>query len=154
MILIYTDESGINYEIENNFFKDGPFIIWGGMCIDETKYFHLERMFIQLIDDFFKIEDWLKQEIHATDIWNRKNFFSSFSESKIKAFFEEILQLLCKLNTACIFGICLKSLDADTDKKKHEMTKAIYSFLHNLEYFLSREKETGLIIADIIDYGD
>lgn len=154
MILIYTDESGINYEIQNNFFKDGPFIIWGGMCVDDTKYFHLERMFIQLIDTFFKIDDWLNQEIHSTDIWNRRNFFSRFSESKIKEFFEEVLQLICKLHTSCVFGIRLKSLDADKDKKRFEIAKAIYAFIHNLEYFLSQEKETGLIIADIIDYGE
>lgn len=154
MILIYTDESGINYEIQNNFFNDGPFIIWGGMCVDDTKYFHLERMFIQLIDNYFKIDDWLKQEIHSTDIWNRRNFFSRFSESEIKEFFEELLQLICKLHTFCIFGICLKSLDADKDKKRLEIAKAIYAFLHNLEYYLSQEKETGLIIADVIDYGD
>ena len=108
-------------------------------------------MFIQLIDDFFKIDDWMEQEIHATDIWNRKHFFSRFSESQIKDFFEELLQLLCKLHTPCIFGMSLKSLEADKDKKRDETAKAIYSFLHNLEYFLSREKETGLIISDIID---
>lgn len=154
MILIYTDESGINYGIQNNFFKDGPFIIRGGMCVDDSKYFHLERMFIQLIDSYFQIDDWLKQEIHATDIWNRKNFFSKFSESEIREFFEELLQLICKLHTFCIFGIQLKSHDADKEKMKHEIAKAVYSFLHGLEYFLAQEKETGLIIADITGSGD
>jgi hypothetical protein len=152
MILIYTDESGINYEIQNNFFKDGPFIIYGGMCVDDKKYFHLERMFIQLIDNYFKIDDWLKQEIHASDIWNRRNFFSKFSESGIREFFEELLQLINKLHTFCLFGIRLKSRDADKERKRLEIAKAVYAFLHNLEYFLAREKETGLIIADIIDY--
>jgi len=74
MILVYTDESGINYELHNKFFRDGPFIIRGGMCIDDTKYFHLERMFIQLIEDYFGIDNWQKQEIHATNIWNREGF--------------------------------------------------------------------------------
>lgn len=154
MILIYTDESGINYEIQNNFFKDGPFIIWGGMCVDDSKYYHLERIFIQLIDSYFKIGDWLKQEIHACDIWNRQNFFSQCTESEIKGFFEEVVQVVCKLHTCCIFGIRLKSRDADKDKKRLEIAKAVYAFLHGLEYFLSQEKETGLIIADIIDYCD
>jgi hypothetical protein len=152
MILIYTDESGTNYDIQNNFFKDGPFIIWGGMCVDDTKYFHLERMFIQLIDSFFGIGDWLKQEIHGTDIWNRQGFFSAFSESTIRDFFEELLQLLCKLHTCCLFGMRLKSPDADADRKRLETAKAIYAFLHNTEYHLAKEKETGLIIADVIDF--
>lgn len=60
--------------------------------------------------------------------------------------------MICKLHTFCIFGISLKSRDADKEKKTYEIAKAVYAFLHNLEHFLAQEKETGLIIADLIDY--
>ena len=53
MQLIYTDESGINYSNTDGLFKDGPYIIYGGICVDEKKYFHLERLFIDLIKSLF-----------------------------------------------------------------------------------------------------
>ncbi|MEO6306009.1 MAG: hypothetical protein ABIP51_22875 [Bacteroidia bacterium] len=69
MQLIYTDESGINYKNKDGLFNDGPYIFYGGICIDEKKYFHLERMFVDLIRDFFSIEIWQTEEIHASDMW-------------------------------------------------------------------------------------
>jgi len=54
------------------------------------------------------------------------------------------------LHIDCLFGIRLKSKDTDENKKRIEIIKAEYSFLHNLEYYLAEKKETGIIIADVI----
>lgn len=150
MILIYSDESGINYSLVDNFFEDGPFIIRSGLCIYDNKYFHLERMFIDLIDHYFKIDDWLKQEIHAADIWNLQDYFKDFTKERVKDFFEELLQLIIKLDIHCVFGVRNKTLNASNDIKKLEVSKANFAFLHGSEYYLAQSNETGIIIADVM----
>lgn len=55
MRLIYVDESGINHKRDDkDSFLDGPFIVWGGLAVADSKYFHLERMFIELVNKYFK----------------------------------------------------------------------------------------------------
>lgn len=149
MLLIFADESGINYKEEAGFYKDGPFILQGGMCIHESNYFHLEKLFIDLIENYFSIDDWLMHEIHATDIWNRKGLFEKYEQNTIKKFFEELLQLICKLSIHCNIGITCKTIQADSYFKSRDMAKAIYSFLHCIEYHLAEKRETGIIISDM-----
>ncbi|MGA2774649.1 MAG: hypothetical protein ABSE81_01105, partial [Candidatus Omnitrophota bacterium] len=129
MILVYSDESGINYKLNGDFFNDGPFIIRGGIFVNESKYFHLERMFIELIDDYFKISDWLLQEIHASNIWNRKGFFSGFEEKHIKSFFGELIQVVVKLKIHYVCGVRKKTKNADVNLQITEINKANFSFL-------------------------
>lgn len=152
MQLIYSDESGINYQIKDGFFIDGPLIMYGGICIDDSKYFHLERMFISIIGDFFSIEDWRKEnEIHASNIWNRKESFQNYNEIEIRNFFDEVLQLVTKLNLKTIIGIYPKTLSADKGTMDKENAFAIYSFFHLAEKHLSKYNDTGIIIADSKD---
>lgn len=83
MHLLYTDESGISDKLNDNLFIDGPYVLLGAICVDDRKYFHLERMFIDLISFYFKIEDWVTQEIHASEIWNKKEYFVNFERKKM-----------------------------------------------------------------------
>lgn len=148
MQLIYTDESGINYDLNNKFFKDGPFILFGGICVDDRKYFHLERLFLDIILEYFSIQDWQKDEIHATNIWNLEGIFSKWKKDDVINFFEEVLQLITKLNIKTIIGISHKTINATGDIKTKEFTYAIYSFFHLVEKHLSECNDTGIIIAD------
>jgi len=148
MQLIYTDESGINYSNQDGLFKDGFFIFYGGLCVDDKKYFHLERLFIDLIKSFFSIDDWRGQEIHGTNIWLKKGYFSKYTSEVIFSFFNELLQLVTKLDIKFVLGQQIKTLEADNTLKVNEEAKAIYSFLHGVESYLSRKSETGIIIAD------
>ncbi len=152
MQLIYTDESGINYQLNNNFFNDGPFILYGSICVEDNKYFHLERLFLEIISEYFSIEDWQKDEIHATDIWNLKGIFSKWERSTAISFFEEVIQLITKLNIKNIIGISLKTINATEDIKNNEIEYAIYSFFHLVEKHLSECNDTGILIADFNYY--
>jgi len=92
MRLIYVDESGINYKTENNLFKDSPYILYGGLCVDDKKYFHLERLFVDIIKEYFSISDWRQQEIHATDIWAHAGMFESVDRTRSKLFLVKLLK--------------------------------------------------------------
>lgn len=148
MQLIYTDESGVNYSHDNGLFKDGPYLFYGGICVGDQKYFHLERMFIDIIKDFFSIEDWRAEEIHATNLWNLKGRFVQYEQKRIRQFFDELLQLIIKLDIHTVIGYQLKTANATETQKQIEEAKAVYAFLHGLEFFLSKKSETGLMIAD------
>ncbi len=149
MQLIYTDESGINYSASSEgIFKDGPYIIYGGICIDEKKYFHLERLFIELIKVYFSIDNWKSEEIHASKMWRREGNFSKYTNIEISSFFNDVLQILVKLDIQTIIGLQRKSLEANNEDKKKEESQAIYSYIHGIERYLSRKSETGIIIAD------
>lgn len=149
MKLIYTDETGINYQSDSGYFKDGPFIIYCGVCIDDMKYFHLERLFLEIISEYFSIKDWRENEIHASDIWNGDGFFSNLDKNKAKIFFEEVIQLITKLNIEILVGISFKTFDAVNEKKQKEMAYSIYSFFHLVENHLAKNNDTGIIIADV-----
>lgn len=148
MQLIYTDESGVNYSHDNSLFKDGPYLFYGGICVSDQKYFHLERMFMAIIKDFFSIEDWRAEEIHASNLWNLKGRFAQYDQNKIREFFDELLQLVIKLDIHTVIGCQLKTVNATEKQKENEEARAVYAFLHGLEFFLSKKSETGLIIAD------
>lgn len=148
MILIYTDESGINFQFKDNVFKDGPWLIYGGLLINEKKYFHLERLFLAIIDEYFGITDWSKLEIHATDMWNKKGHFGKFTQEKIFKFFEELIQILIKLEIEIPIGIQYKPFTDNQKEKDLTMIKSINSFFHLIESHLSKNSETGIIISD------
>ncbi|ABZ94642.1 Hypothetical protein LBF_2145 [Leptospira biflexa serovar Patoc strain 'Patoc 1 (Ames)'] len=149
MILIYTDETGINYKIENSQFIDGPYIIYGGLCLNDVKYFHLERLYLNLIFEHFDIADWKTQEIHATDLWSRKGYFEKFQKEQISTFFEEVFQLITKLNINVLIGYQYKTNTDDKLLKEKEIAKSITSFFHLAESYLSKNNETGIIVSDI-----
>ncbi|EMJ87275.1 DUF3800 domain-containing protein [Leptospira meyeri] len=148
MILIYTDESGINFQFKENIFKDGPWLIHGGILINEKKYFHLERLFLEIIDEYFGITDWSKLEIHATEMWNKRGYFEKFPQNKIFNFFEELIQILIKLEIEIPIGIQYKPFTIDEKEKNLIMIQSINSFFHLIERHLSKQSETGIIISD------
>lgn len=150
MLLIYIDESGINQSLSNNnFYNDGPFIIWSGVFIPEKKYFHLERLFYDLAKNILGVNDWQSKELHATDIWQRKGDFQNTSEAKVKKYFEEVFQLLSKMDLRMCFTLQQKNPKLRSSRSKgEEMRRSIYAFLHGLEYQLSAVDETGVLIAD------
>lgn len=149
MHLIYVDESGINYQIRNGSFVDGPFVIYGGMIIDDAKFFHLERIFADLIGEIFDIADWRENEIHASDIWNKSGFYNGLSDEKARSFFEEVLQLIAKLHIKIDISLHMKTIGADKHTQHLEIMKCLYSFLHVVEADLSRFNSTGIIISDV-----
>lgn len=149
MLLCYIDESGINYQRNGQTFGDGPFIIWSGLMVPEGKYFHLERLFYDLAKKKLEIKNWENTELHATDIWLRRGDFAHLTEKRVSEYFEELAQLLGKLDIKIVIGIKKKStgLRSKASKDK-ENGKAIYSLLHGLERVLGTQKDTAVVIAD------
>lgn len=149
MLLGYIDDSGINYKTKNNFFTDGPYIIWTAILISEKKYFHTERLYYDLAHKILGVKDWRNNELHATDIWQRQNNFKDLSENKARQYFEELFQLLKKLNIQVIIGIQQKNVKRHSKvAKKKEAEYAIYAFLSCLEHTLSSFNETAILISD------
>ncbi|MBP9022608.1 MAG: DUF3800 domain-containing protein [Spirochaetes bacterium] len=148
MQLLYIDESGINYRINNGMFNDGPNIIYGALCVDDRKYFHLERLFLEIINEYFGIYNWQSIEVHASEIWNQKGQFAKYDKSKITSFFDEIVQVLSKLNIFSLISYYPKTKNANHNLMMNELKYAIYSFFHNIEMHLSEVNDTGILISD------
>lgn len=148
MILIYLDESGINYRIKDGFYLDGPFIIMGAMFIFEDVYWSMERLFTQLIDEYFGIEDWLQTEVHATDIWHGDTIFAKLSIDRRRTFFDEFLQLCGKFNLPYLFSYILKRHDQTTEKKNLDMLRAAQCLLVSIEHRLAAIHQTGVLVCD------
>jgi len=148
MILIYHDESGINYRIKDRFYVDGPFLIMGAMFIFEDVYWSMERLFTQLIDKYFGIEDWLQTEVHATNIWHGDTIFSKLSIDERKTFFDEFLQLCGKFNLPYLFSFILKHHGQTAEKKNLDMLRAIQCLLVSIEHRLAAIHQTGVLICD------
>jgi len=148
MLLIYIDESGISREKVGGFWKDGPYIIWSCILIPENKYFHVERLFYELAKKLLNIKNWQKEELHANEIWNQ-GIKGKRKMDDVKKYFDELFQLISKLNLNIVFGIQQKNDNPCNDKEiSNENNKAIFSFLHGIEYRLSDMEETGILIAD------
>jgi len=148
MILIYHDESGINYRIKDRFYGDGPFLIMGAMFISEDVYWNMERLFTQLIDKYFGIDDWLKTEVHATDIWHGDTIFGQKSICERKAFFDEFLQLCGKFHLPYLFSFVLKQ-QGQTDKEKNsDILRVAQCLLVNIEHRLADIHQTGVLVCD------
>lgn len=149
MILAYIDESGISYEVKNKFFKDGPYAIWSSVLVSETKYFHTERLFYELVKDLLGIKDWREIELHASEIWNRRGYFKRIPQKKIVVYFEELFQLLSKLKLNVVVGIQQKNIKRRSPRaQKKELENSVYAFLTCLEHKLSELNETAVLIAD------
>lgn len=148
MILIYHDESGINYRIKDRFYVDGPFLIMGAMFISEDVYWSMERLFTQLIDKYFRIEDWLQTEVHATDIWHGDTIFGKLSIDARKTFFDEFLQLCGKFNLPYLFSFILKHHDQTAKEKNLDMLRTAQCLLVSIEHRLAAAHQTGVLICD------
>lgn len=148
MILIYHDESGINYKIQDCFYLDGPFLIMSAMFIFEDVYWNMERLFTQLIGTYFRIDDWLKTEVHATDIWHGDGIFSQVPIRKRRAFFDEFLQLCGKFDLPCLFSFIPKHQGQTAKKKNLDMLRAVQCLLVNVEHRLATIHQTGVLICD------
>ena len=148
MLLIYLDESGINYQKKDKFYVDGPYILWCGILVEESKYFHLERLYCELAKQI-GIKDREVVEAHGTDIWAQKGNFTSLSKSNASKYFAELFQLLQKLDIKIVVGLNRKRAYPHWNKEqKKEKSNARYALLHGLEYRLSQLNETGIIISD------
>ena len=104
MILIYLDESGTNYQNRDGLFVDGPFVIMGAMLVQEDVYWNLERMFSDLINQYFGIDNWFDNEIHATDIWAGKKQTKDIPLDRRRQFFDDFLQMCGKFGLPVVFS--------------------------------------------------
>jgi len=148
MILIYLDESGTNYTIKDGLHVDGPYLIMGAMCIYEDVYWNMERLFIELIEKYFDIDNWLNNEIHATDIWAGKSLSSGMTLDQRREFFDEFLQLCGKFGLPYLFSFNLKCIDGDIEKINRDMVIAAHCLLINIEHKLAEFHQTGVLICD------
>jgi len=153
MLLVYIDETGISYQKNTKqTFIDGPFAIWGGILVPESKYFHLERLFAELLKKYLNVGNWRKIEVHATDLWNGNPPFDKISKQRRGEYFEELIQLVTKLRIDTVFGIQQKNIGLRSNKSRdNEILLAPYSFFTALEHKLSEKNETAVLIADISD---
>ena len=148
MYLVHTDESGTNFQKNpENVYNDGPYIIFGGLMVHENKYHHLERMFADLVNQKLGISDWSKNEIHAHELWVAAQRGERNIED-VKAFFEELLQLLAKMSCPLVLGVQAKGETTGSEEKKDKKQTAVDSMLHILEYDLGAANEYGVLIAD------
>lgn len=148
MILIYLDESGTNYEIKDGLYGDGPFIIMGAMFIHEDVYWSMERLFTEIIDKYFDINNWLSNEVHATDIWFGNALSSHLDIDQRRGFFDEFLQLCGKFGLPYVFSFNLKYPDQDIEKINLDLLKAAYCLFSGIEHKLANIHQTGVIICD------
>jgi len=148
MILIYLDESGINYKIKDRFYLDGPFLIMGAMFTSEDVYWNMERLFTELIDRYFGIEDWLQTEVHATDIWHGDTIFGKLSIDERRTFFDEFLQLCGKFNLPYVFSFTLKYPNQTAEEKNSDMLRGAQCLLVGIEHRLAALHQTGVLICD------
>jgi len=148
VILIYLDESGTNYQIRDGLYVDGPFIIMGAMFIHEDVYWSMERLFTEIIDKYFSIDDWLNNEVHATDIWFGNALSSRLNIDKRREFFDEFLQLCGKFGLPYVFSFNLKHLDQEIEKRNLDMMKAAYCLLVGIEHKLANIHQTGVLVCD------
>ncbi|MBI3577516.1 DUF3800 domain-containing protein [Candidatus Gottesmanbacteria bacterium] len=153
MLLVYIDESGISYEKnKKGYFVDGPYAIWSGVLINDSKYFHIERSFFDLVEKYIQ-KSLRKEEIHASVLWNHANKKTTafIIKERIKKYFEELFQLLAKFHVRVVFSVQQKNPGlgkGEGTSMDEELERARYSFLHILEHELALLNETGILIAD------
>lgn len=87
MYLIYTDESGISFnKRDDDNFRDGPFSIYGGLTIDIYKYEEIEGSFKDLCNSILKVKNVLDREIHAGNLFYKKEEFADLSDESLFIF--------------------------------------------------------------------
>lgn len=148
MILIYLDESGTNYQSKNGLYVDGPFLIMGAMFIYEDVYWNMERLFTELIDTYFGIDNWLNSEVHATDIWFGNTLSSHLNIDKRRGFFDEFLQLCGKFGLPYMFSFNLKYQEQEIEVRNLDMLKAAQCLLLGIEHNLADIHQTGVLVCD------
>ncbi len=148
MNLIYLDESGTNYQTKDGLYVDGPFLIMGAMFISEDVYWNMERLFTIIIDKYFGIDDWLGNEVHATDIWFGNALSSQLNIDERREFFDEFLQLCGKFGLPYVFSFNPKHLDQEIKKRNLDMMKAAYCLLVGIEHSLANIHQTGVLVCD------
>lgn len=150
MLLVYIDESGINYSKDiKKYWTDGPYAIWSSILVSEKKYFDIERSFQDVVKTILG-KNPRKQEIHACDIWESRKE-SPEKDKRVREYFEELIQLTAKLHVQVVLGIQQKNPKFSV-RNKHgkelELNKARYSFLSILEHQLAEMDESGILISD------
>ncbi|WP_457622290.1 DUF3800 domain-containing protein [Persephonella sp.] len=156
MYLIYTDETGKSFgKNRYGFYSDGMFFIYGGLAINFNNYDIIENAFKDLCKDILGVKNIYETEIHAGLIFKRKDQFEKLSKEQSFKFFDEILQLLTKLDINLVMGIAFKDATIFGDTKNNLnrlklVASAIYSFLNLADYFLSKKETKGIIITDEI----
>lgn len=149
MLLVYVDDTGNSWELENGFFKDGPYVIHVGILINQEKYFHLERIFYDLFSSILGIKDWRGIELHANEIWQGIVPYKQLSLNIRRKYFAEFVQMLAKLSVKIVGGIQQKNrhLSSPTSQLK-QIKYSQYAFLHGLEHTLALQNETAVLISD------
>ncbi len=148
MILIYLDESGTNYKTKNGFYQDGPFLIFGSMLVYEDVYWNMERLFVGLIEKYFEIDDWLNNEIHATDIWAGTGFTSHLSLNDRRKFFDEFLQLCGKFDLPYVYSFSPKCINQNIKERNLDIMRTALCLFTTLEHALAKIHQTGVLICD------
>src|SRR4030042_954026 len=148
MNLIYLDESGTNYQTKGGLYVDGPFLIMGSLFICEDVYWNMERLFTKIIDNYFGIENWLNNEVHATDIWYGNKLSSHLNIDEKREFFDEFLQLCGKFGLPYVFSFNLKYLNQNIKERNLDMMKAAYCLLIGIEHKLASIHQTGVLVCD------
>lgn len=148
MILIYVDESGTNYTIKDGLYIDGPYLIMGAMCIYEDVYLNMERLFIKLIDEYFGIDNWLNNEIHACDIWAGNPLSYGMEITKRRKFFDDFLQLCGSFGLPYVFSFNLKHTNQDIENKNRCLVISAHCLLNSIEHKLAEIHQTGVLICD------
>ncbi|MCK5226156.1 MAG: DUF3800 domain-containing protein [Planctomycetes bacterium] len=107
MNLVYIDESG-NTGLN---LKDSqqPVFILAGMILPESKWFLLEKKFLNIAIKYFGSPLPHNFEVHAMDIKNRRRAFKNMSFPEQLSFRDEMLQLLVKNKIAIIHRKIIKS---------------------------------------------
>jgi hypothetical protein len=148
MNLIYLDESGTNYTIQDSLYRDGPFLIMGAMFVNEDVYWSMERLFTKLIDRYFDIHNWLESEIHATDIWHGNSLSSPLTIADRRDFFDEFSQLCGKFALPYVFSFVLKQHDQVILDRNRDMLRAAWCLLSATEGKLAKLHQTGILVCD------
>ena len=167
MYLIYTDESGTNSN------SSSPYSLYGGLAVHESIISKFEIQIEEIIQEFLDVDNMLDVEIHFTDIFNyifynrkptdknkQSNFMKSvFSKIEHKTtmdiidFINELFQLIQKANVTFLFCFVdkRKGFHNDYYLKNKEISYNAYTFkgsINLLDNFLTKEKESGLLVAD------
>jgi len=155
MYLVFTDESGTN--------KDSQVVLYGGLCINENNLIKSEIVVLDIVKDFFGIDNLLEYEIHFVDVFNyvfyerlpskpkkRKKFQENIvpyiqshkiTKEKLCEFVSELFQFLNKVNAFFLVSFVQKT-------QNKSMGYVFKVFLNLLDHFLNEKNENGILIAD------
>jgi hypothetical protein len=149
MELIYSDESGTSFEKKDDqSFRDGEFVIYGGFSVDENKSWHLERTIFNIAKDIFKFDNIKDFELHAGDIFWGERSFKRFTREKRYEFFNETIQFLAKYGVNIYLGLMYKKSKI-FEKPVEFIGASMECSLNLVEQNLSNMAKNGILIADM-----